>query len=126
MVKDCVVRYLAGIDLIYQLGRVTRDPINKHLFIHETGKGVPLKQMYRRTSNTTPNNICDVVVKGEVLIHPGRECLVRWVAAGAVKCLEYMAEQTLSLGDEPVRPACSITTIGTNDELWLRVVNVSG
>ena len=125
VVRNCVVKYLVGIDFIYRLGRVTWDPSKEHLFIHETGKGVPLERMYRTTANTTLNNVCVAVVKEDVLINPGKECLVRCVAVGAQKDLEYMAEPTVSLGDEPVRPACCIVRVNNNEELWLRVINVS-
>ena len=81
--------------------------------------------MYRTTANTTLNNVCVAVVKEDVLINPGKECLVRCVAVGAQKDLEYMAEPTVSLGDEPVRPACCIVRVNNNEELWLRVINVS-
>ena len=119
------MKYLVGIDFICRLGRVTWDPSKEHLFIHETGREVPLERMYRTTVNTTLNNVCVAVVKEDVLINPGKECLVRCVAVGARKDLEYMVEPTVSLGDEPVRPACCIVRVNNDDELWLRVINVS-
>ena len=69
--------------------------------------------------------MCVAVVKEDILINPGKECLVRCVAVGAQKDLEYMAEPTVSLGDEPVRPACCIVRVSNDEELWLRVINVS-
>ena len=38
VVKNCVVKYLAGIDFIFRLERATWDPKKEELFIHETGK----------------------------------------------------------------------------------------
>ena len=122
VVRNCVVKYL---NCIYRLGRRTWDPSKEHVFIHETGKGVPLERMYRTTANTTLNNVCVAVVKEDVLINPWKECLVRCVAVGAQKDLEYMAEPTVFLGDEPVRPACCIVRVNNNQELWLRLINAS-
>ena len=117
VVRNCVVKYLVRIDIIYRLGRVTWDPSNEHLFIHETGIGVPLEGCIVR--------LRVAVVKEDVLINPGKECLVRCVAVGAQKDLEYMAEPTVSLGDGPVRPECCIVRVNSKEELWLRVINVS-
>lgn len=79
VVRNCVVKYLVGIDFIYRLGRVTWDPSKEHLFIHETGKGVPLERMYRTTANTTLNNVCVAVVKEDVLIKTLRKTLNIWL-----------------------------------------------
>ena len=95
VVRNCVVKYLLGIDFIYRLGRVTWDPTKEHLLIHETGKGVSLERMYRTNSNTTLNNICVAMVRKDVLINAGKECLIRCVLVGAQKDLEYMAEPTV-------------------------------
>ena len=98
VVRNYVVRYLLGIDFIYRVGRVTWDPSKEHLFIHEIGKGLPLERMYRTTANTTLNNVCVAVVKENVLINPGKDCLVRCVAVGVGKTLNIWLKQLYPLG----------------------------
>ena len=125
VVKNCVVKYLSGIDFILRLGRATPDPKKRQLFIHETGKSAKLETMYRPETGMNRGRSCDVVVKDDVIVEPGKECLVKCVAEHAFPALDYVGASNTSPGDEPVRPACCIVRVDENRELWLRVINVN-
>ena len=81
--------------------------------------------MYRPESGINRGAACDVLVKGDVIVEPGKECLVKCVADKAFRGLDYMAAPNTSPGDEPIRPACCIVRVDMNRELWLRVINVN-
>ena len=125
VVKNCVVKYLAGIDFIFRLGRATWDPKKGQLFIHETGKCAKLETMYRPETGMNRGRTCDVLVQDDIIVEPGKECLVKCVSEHAFRGLDYMAVPTTSPGEEPVRPACCIVRVDENKELWLRVINVN-
>ena len=111
VVKNCVVKYLAGIDFIFRLGRATWDPKKGQLFIHETGKCTKLETMYRPETGINRGRTCDVLVQDEIIVKPGKECLVKCVSEHAFRGLDYMAAPTTSPGEEPVRPACCIVRV---------------
>lgn len=115
VVKNCVVKYLAGIDFIFRLGRATWDPKKGQLFIHETG----IKCVYRPETGINRGRACDVLVQDDIIVEPGKECLVKRVSEHAFRGLDYMAAPTTSPGDEPVRPVCCIVRVDENKELWL-------
>ena len=81
--------------------------------------------MYRPESGINRGAACDVLVKEDVIVEPGKECLVKCVADKAFRGLDYMAAPNTSPGDEPIRPACCIVRVDMNRELWLRVINVN-
>ena len=126
VVKNCVVKYLSGIDFILRLGGATPDPKKGQLFIHETGKSEKLETMYRPETGMNRGRSRDVAVKDDVIVEPGKECLVKCVAEYALRGLDYVGAPKTSPGDEPVRPACCIVRVDANKELWLRVINVNG
>lgn len=85
---------------------MTWDPKKGQLFIRETGKSAKLETMYRPESGMNRGRSCDVAVKDDVIVEPGKECVVKCVAEHAFRGLDYMAAPNTSPGDEPVRPAC--------------------
>ena len=73
--------------------------------------------MYRPESGINRSVACDVLVKEDVIVEPGQECLVKCVADKAFRGLDYMAAPTTSPGDEPIRPTCCIVRVDMNREL---------
>jgi hypothetical protein len=76
-----------------------------------------VKTMYRPESGINRSVSCDVLVKEDVIVEPGQECLVKCVADKAFRGLDYMAAPNTSPGDEPIRPACCIVRVDMNREL---------
>ena len=79
VVKNCMVKYLAGIDFIFRLGRATWDPKKGQLFINETAKSAKLETMYRPETAMNRGKSCDVAVKDNVIVEPGKACLYIWI-----------------------------------------------
>ena len=89
VVKNCMVKYLAGIDFIFRLGRATWDPKKVQLFINETAKSAKLETMYRPGTGMNRGRSCDVAVKDNVIVEPGKTCLYLFgFFAGSRKTLQ--------------------------------------
>ena len=81
--------------------------------------------MYQPETGINRGRTCDVLVQDDIIVEPGKECLVKCVSEHAFRGLDYMAAPTTSPGEERVRPACCIVRVDENKELWLRVINLN-
>ena len=67
--------------------------------------------MYRPENGMNRGNSCDVLVKDDVVVEPGKERLVKCVAEHAFRGLDYIAAPNTSRGDEQIfKPLSRVNT----------------